>query len=273
MGPSGRVLAMDRDPAAAAAARSLAEADPRVIAVHASFASLEETFRAVFGGAAADGVLLDLGVSSTQLDDPERGFSFRHDGPLDMRMDPGAGDSAADWLHAASEGLLTDTLRRLGEERHARRIAREIVALRAHCPIRRTRELADLVTRMTGRSNPRGGAGRALHPATGTFRALRMVVNQELDQLGQGLEQAARILASGGRLAVISFHSLEDRMVKRFVRDHGLGPCMPRALPIEDASLPRPVLRSLGRPVRPGAAELRRNPRARSATLRVGEKK
>ena len=270
LGRGARVLAMDRDPAAVAAARSLAAVDSRVVAVHAPFSSLEETFRGVFGEAAADGVLFDLGVSSPQISDP-RGFSFRHDSDLDMRMDPGEGISAAEWLHAASERELIDVLWRLGEEPHARRIARAIVESRARAPLRRTRDLAELVARVTGRAG-RSRGRRASHPATATFRALRMEVNQELHQLERGLEQAARLLSSGGRLVAVSFHSLEDRMVKRFIRDHGRGPSLPRGLPLEAARLPAPAFRKPGRAIRPGRDELRRNPRARSASLRVGVK-
>ncbi len=272
MDPSARMLVLDRDPAAAAAARSLAAADPRVVAVHATFSLLEQTSRAVFGEGAADGVLFDLGVSSPQLEDPERGFSFRHDGPLDMRMDPDEGAAAAEWLHGASESELVGVLRRLGEEPHAKRIARAVVERRSCAPIRRTRDLADLVVRATGHV----GSGRSrsgAHPATATFRALRMEINQELFHLERGLEQAAQILSSGGRLVVISFHSLEDRLVKRFIRDHGRGPRVPRALPLEAALLPRPTFRAPGRAIRPGDAEVRRNPRARSARMRIGEKR
>jgi 16S rRNA (cytosine1402-N4)-methyltransferase len=214
-------------------------------------------------------VLFDLGVSSPQLADPGRGFSFRHDGPLDMRMDPEAGDSAADWLGAASEGKLVEVLRRLGEEPRAKRIARAIVERRAHAPILRTRELADLVARVAGGAGG-GRAGRTLHTATATFRALRMEVNQELLQLERGLEQAARVLSRGGRIVVISFHSLEDRMVKRFIREHGRGPPVPRALPVEAARLAPPAFRSTGRAIRPGREEVERNPRARSACMRGG---
>lgn len=270
LGPSGRVLALDRDPDAIAAARSLAEADSRLVVARASFSSLERHFRAAFGESKADGVLFDLGVSSPQLEDPARGFSFRYDGPLDMRMDPGSGPSAAEWLHEASEGQLIDILRSLGEEPHARRIARAIVERRASAPVRGTRDLAELVARVA--DHARGGrAARTPHPATATFRALRMVVNQELSELERGLGQTAQILSSGGRLVVVSFHSLEDRLTKRFIRDHGRGPRVPRALPVEAACIAGPAFRSLGRAIRPGNAEVARNPRARSACLRVGE--
>ena len=270
LGPSGRVLALDRDPDAVAAARSLAAVDSRLVVAHAAFSSLEMHFRATFGQSRADGVLFDLGVSSPQLEDPARGFSFRCDGPLDMRMDPGRGPSAAEWLDDASERQLNDILRSLGEEPHAKRIAAAIVERRAIAPIRRTRELAELVARVAGRA--RGGrAGRAPHPATATFRALRMVVNRELSELEQGLEQAAGLLCPGGRLVVISFHSLEDRLAKRFIRDHGRGPRVPRDLPIEAASLAGPAFHRPGRAIHPGDAEVARNPRARSACLRVGE--
>ena len=270
--PHARLLVMDRDPEAVAAARSLADKDPRVRVAHATFEALEETFRAAFGDAPADGVLFDLGVSSPQLDDPARGFSFQHDGPLDMRMDPAGGPSAADWLAAANEAEIASVLHRLGEERRAKRIAREIVAARARAPLRRTRELAALVARVVQRPRRGGMVGRTRHPATSTFRALRMVVNREIEQLEHGLEQAARLLGPGGRLAVISFHSLEDRTVKHFLRDHGRGPLAPRALPVAADALPRPVFVVRGRALLSGEAEARRNPRARSAVLRVGEK-
>ena len=270
LGPSGRVLALDRDPDAVSTAGPLVDADSRLVVIHASFSSLERHYRAVFGESQADGVLFDLGVSSPQLEDPSRGFSFRHDGPLDMRMDPRSGRSAADWLGDASERQLVDILRSLGEEPHAKRIARAIVERRTETPIRRTRDLANLVTQVVGRA--RGGRSeRASHPATATFRALRMVVNRELSELEHGLEQAARILSSGGRLVVISFHSLEDRLAKRFIREHGLGPRLPRALPVQAESLGRPAFCRPGRAIRPGVAEVTRNPRARSASLRVGK--
>ena len=272
LGPSGRVLAMDRDPAAVAAARSLAAADPRVTPEHASFSSLQDVYHAAYGESAADAVLFDLGVSSPQLEDPARGFSFRHDGPLDMRMDPGDGQSAAQWLQFASEAELIDVLRRLGEEPRARRIAHAIVERRFRAPIRRTRDLAELVAGVTGYAGGRR-PGRAVHPATATFRALRMVVNQELTELEHGLEQAAQLLSSGGRLVVISFHSLEDRLTKRFIQEYGRGPRVPRALPVEDALLARPAFHRPGRAIRPDSAEVARNPRARSACMRIGEKK
>ena len=271
--PHAGMLVADRDPEAVAAARVLAGEDPRVRVAHAAFPALEEAWRVAFGDAPADGVLFDLGVSSPQLEDPARGFTFQHDGPLDMRMDPADGPSAAEWLEAASEAEVADVLRRLGEERRARSIAREIVAARARAPIRRTRELAELVARTLRRPGRGAPAGRARHPATGTFRALRMRVNREIEQLECGLAQAARLLRPGGRLAVISFHSLEDRTVKHFLRHHGAGPPAPRGLPIEARALPRPAFLACGRALRPGEAEVRRNPRARSAVLRVGEKR
>ena len=272
VGAAGRVLAMDRDPVAVEVARSLAARDSRVVAVHSPFSALESAFRAAFGpAAAADGVLFDLGVSSPQLEDPARGFSFREDGPLDMRMDPGCGESAAQWLQVASERRLVDVLRRLGEEPRARRIARAIVERRAQHPIRRTGDLAEVVLRATGRSG--GPRGRGVHPATATFRALRMVVNRELAELRSALEQAARLLSPGGRLVVISFHSLEDRIVKHFIRDGGGSPRVPRALPVEAAHLPPPRFLAPGRPIRPSEAEVRCNPRARSARMRVAEKR
>jgi 16S rRNA (cytosine1402-N4)-methyltransferase len=261
LGPRGRLLLMDRDPAAVAAARREFGADARVAIRHGNFAELADWDATLAG---LDGVLLDLGVSSPQLDDAERGFSFRADAPLDMRMDPTSGMSAADFLARADEKEIADVLWNYGEERMSRRIARAIVARRADAPVTRTGELAELVAGIVGR--PPSGK----HPATRSFQALRIAVNGEMDALQRGLRGAVARLRAGGRLCVISFHSLEDRAVKQFLRDQAQAPPTRRGLPPPaPASL---SLRLIGHAQMPGDAELARNPRARSAVLRVAEK-
>ena len=212
------------------------------------------------------GVLLDLGVSSPQLDEARRGFSFAKDGPLDMRMDPTRGESAAEWLARADENEIREVVHAYGEERFAKGIARAIVAARAVEPIRSTKQLAEIVGRAVRTREP------GQHPATRTFQALRIHVNQELEELEMTLPQAADLLEKGGRLAVVSFHSLEDRVVKRFMRDRSARDSLPKGIPVREADLPPPQLHVVGRPVRASEAETRRNPRARSATLRVAEK-
>ncbi|MCX7672911.1 MAG: 16S rRNA (cytosine(1402)-N(4))-methyltransferase RsmH [Thiobacillaceae bacterium] len=263
LGPAGRLLALDRDPEAVACGRSWA--DPRFTIVHAPFSALMATARA-HGITAADGVLFDLGVSSPQLDAPERGFSFRFDAPLDMRMDPTQGMSAAQWLAQADEEEIARVVRDYGEERFARAIARAIVQARAHAPIRTTGQLAQLCARAV-RTRERGQ-----HPATRTFQALRIHVNRELEELDRALPQAVELLGPGGRLAVISFHSLEDRRVKRFLQSECQGRALPAELPLRPQELPMGRLRLLGRAMRPTAAEVAANPRARSAVLRVAER-
>ena len=269
IGPAGRVLAMDRDPQAVAAARELARSDPRLSVHHARFGELREIASAAGLAGSADALLMDLGVSSPQLDQPERGFSFLSDGPLDMRMDPGTGMSAAEWLSSASEREIGRVLRELGEERAARRIARAVVAERTRgAPITTTRRLAAIVA-----SNVRGGGARTrVHPATRTFQAIRMHVNNELGELERGLAATPDVLAAGGRLVVLSFHSLEDRIVKRFMRGDGTVHAPPRRLPVAHASLPAGVLTPLERARRPREGEVAANPRARSAVLRVAER-
>jgi 16S rRNA (cytosine1402-N4)-methyltransferase len=212
------------------------------------------------------GVLLDLGVSSPQLDDARRGFSFTRDGPLDMRMDPTRGESAADWLARADEKQIREVVHTYGEERFAKGVAGAIVEARAREPIRTTKQLAEIVGRAVRSREP------GQHPATRTFQALRIHLNQELEELEVALPQAADLLEPGGRLAVVSFHSLEDRIVKHFMRDRSTADTLPKGLPVRAADLPPPQLRVVGRPVRASEAEIRRNPRARSATLRVAEK-
>ena len=264
LGRNGRLLAMDRDPSALEASGQLA-ADPRFSFRQGAFSHMAEVIRQHWPEAGVDGVLLDLGVSSPQLDEPSRGFSFQHDGPLDMRMDPGTGIPASAWLNRADEAAIADVLHNLGEERFSRRIARAIVAARRTAPLTRTRELADLVRRAVPRSEP----GR--HPATRTFQALRIHVNDELGELRAWLDTIPDVLVPGARLAVISFHSLEDRLVKRAFQGRSDAPRLPRGLPVLPEATP-PRLRMVGKPVRPDAAECKRNPRARSAVLRVGER-
>ena len=261
LGPDGRLLLMDRDPTAIATAQAEFAADPRVSIRHANFSSLADWDEAAAG---LDGVLLDLGVSSPQLDEAARGFSFMADAPLDMRMDPTQGESAADFLARADEREIADVLWIHGEERFSRKIARAIVQDRAERPLTRTGELAALIERVVGRREP------GKHPATRSFQALRIQVNGELDSLKQGLESALERLNVGGRLSVISFHSLEDRAVKLFIRDHSGRVQGSRRGPPVAATPAR--LAAVGKAQFPSDAELAANPRARSAVLRVAEK-
>ncbi len=261
LGPGGRLLLMDRDPSAVAAARREFAGDARVAIRHGNFADLADWDAARAG---LDGVLLDLGVSSPQLDNAARGFSFQTDAPLDMRMDPSHGENAAQFLARASESEIADVLWKFGEERMSRRIARALVEQRRAQPLARTGELAELVARTLGRREP------GKHPATRTFQALRIAVNGELDAIEQGLVAAVDCLKAGGRLAVISFHSLEDRIVKQFLRDQSQQPAGKRGLP---PPVPEHLrLKLIGHAQFPGDAELERNPRARSAVLRVAER-
>ncbi len=261
LGPQGRLLVMDKDPEAMAQATQLQAEDARVGARRGSFADLAG-WNATADG--LDGILLDLGVSSPQLDCAERGFSFQNDGPLDMRMDPDSGESVADWLQTADEADIADVLWRFGEEKLSRRIARAIVARRAQAPLRRTSELAALIEAAIGRREP------GKHPATRSFQALRIHINRELQDLDAGLDAAHARLRPGGRLAVISFHSLEDRAVKRFIAAKARPAPGNRRLP----ELPAQTLtlREVGSATRADSAELARNPRARSAVLRVAER-
>jgi 16S rRNA (cytosine1402-N4)-methyltransferase len=261
LGADGRLLLMDKDPQAIACAQALFAGDPRVSIMRGSFAGLAE-WEATAGG--LDGILLDLGVSSPQLDQAGRGFSFMQDGPLDMRMDPDSGESAAQFLARAADTEIADVLWAYGEERMSRRIARAIVSRRAEAPLTRTLELAELVAGCIGRSEP------GKHPATRTFQALRIYLNRELDDLATGLAAALSRLNPGGRLAVISFHSLEDRIVKQFMQRAAKPAPGNRRLPqAEDF---KPSLRLIGGAIRAEADELATNPRARSAVLRVAEK-
>ena len=261
LGPDGRLLLMDRDPQAIATAQAEFAGDPRVSIRHANFSSMAEWDETAGG---LDGILLDLGVSSPQLDEAARGFSFMADAPLDMRMDTTQGESAADFLAHASEREIADVLWVFGEERFSRKIARAIVADRAETPITRTGQLAALIERVVGRREP------GKHPATRSFQALRIYVNGELDALAQGLDAALSLLKVGGRLSVISFHSLEDRAVKLFIRDHSGRVQGSRRGPPVAAAPAR--LAAVGKAQFPSDAELAVNPRSRSAVLRVAEK-
>jgi 16S rRNA (cytosine1402-N4)-methyltransferase len=262
LGPGGRLIAIDRDPDALVAAKALS--DPRFTPAQARFSELQATLAALRAGE-ADGVLFDLGVSSPQLDDPRRGFGFRGDGPLDMRMDPTRGTSAAEWLEQADEAEIRGVISNYGEERFAKQIAKAIVAARRGGPLRRTGELAAVVAAAVRTREP------GQNPATRTFQALRIHVNQELEELSLALPQALAALRASGRLAVISFHSLEDRIVKNFMRS-GARPTLPERLPVRAREMPPSRLRIVGPPQRPGPGEIAANPRARSAVLRVAEK-
>ncbi len=263
LGPRGRLVALDRDPQAIAAGESLR--DPRLTLVRGRFGELARQLSSV-GVARVHGILLDLGVSSPQLEQAERGFSFRRDAPLDMRMDPTTGQTAAQWLANASESEIREVIRTYGEERFAKQIAASIVAARQGGPLRTTGQLATLVAEAVPTREPRQD------PATRTFQAVRIHVNQELEELSLVLPQCIALLEGGGRLVVISFHSLEDRIVKRFIRDSSRADTLPPGLAVRARDLPEPKLRPVGKARRPSAAEVDRNPRARSAIMRVAER-
>ena len=265
LGGEGRLLALDRDPQAIEAGRARFAHEVRLTLLQAPFADLGTLVPAQAQGRPCRGVLFDLGVSSPQLDDPQRGFSFRADGPLDMRMDPSRGAPVSEWLAHASLDEIREVIATLGEERFARRVAQAIVAQRRERPLTRTGELAELAARAVGTREP------GKHPATRTFQALRLFINDELGQLQQGLAAALEVLSVGGRLAVISFHSLEDRIVKQFMQRHArIDPALAHLPVVPEQARPR--LAIVGRKQRPGAAELTANPRSRSALLRVAEK-
>jgi 16S rRNA (cytosine1402-N4)-methyltransferase len=265
LGGEGRLLALDRDPQAIESGRVRFADEVRLTLLHASFADLGTLVPANAQGRPCRGILFDLGVSSPQLDDPGRGFSFRADGPLDMRMDPTRGAPVSDWLAHAGIDEIREVIATLGEERFARRVAQAIATERLERPIVRTSQLASVVARAVRTREP------GKNPATRTFQALRMFVNDELGQLERGLAAAADVLAPGGRLAVISFHSLEDRLVKQFMRRRSqVDPALAQ-LPVVPEQA-RPTLRIAGRKLRPSPAELASNPRSRSALLRIAEK-
>ena len=263
LGPEGRLIAFDRDPAAIAAGQALGDA--RLTLVHSAFSALDEALDEL-GVAQVDGVLLDLGVSSPQLDDAARGMSFRFDAPLDMRMDTSRGQTVAQWLAEASVDQITEVIRNYGEERFAYAVAKAIADARTGGAVATTGQLAAIVEKAVRTREP------GQHPATRTFQAFRIFINQELEELTRVLPVCVRRLRTDGRLAVISFHSLEDRIVKRFMRDESRPPVLPARLPIRAADLPQPRLRLIGKAMRPGAAEVSANARARSAVLRVAER-
>lgn len=267
LGPDGCLLGFDKDPLAIATGQALAAEDGRFVVVQRSFAELGAEVSQRGWNGTLSGVLLDLGVSSPQLDDPERGFSFLHDGPLDMRMDPSRGVSAAEWIATAAEEEIAWVLKEYGEERFARRMARAVVQRRSEQPFERTADLAQVLTV----ANPAWEKGK--NPATRAFQGLRIFINNELGDLEAGLAAALEALEVGGRLVVISFHSLEDRIVKQFMRRHAKGEAdtMPRDLPIiPEKFVPR--LKVLGKPQYASADEVKANPRSRSAVMRVAEK-
>ena len=265
LGPAGRLLAIDRDPQAVAYGRQRFAADPRVVVVHAAFGALESLVAAHGERRPVRGILFDLGVSSPQLDEAGRGFSFQSDGPLDMRMDPSRGESAAQWLAHASADEIRDVISRLGEERFAGRIARAIVEARGEVPLTRTAQLAQLVAGAVRTREP------GKNPATRSFQAIRMHVNDELGEIERGLAAAIAVLAPGGRLAVIAFHSLEDRLVKQTLRSESQPDPALAKLPMLPAGY-APRLALVGRKQKASAAEVAANPRARSAILRVAER-
>ena len=263
LGEKGRLVAVDRDPYAITAGAAIA--DPRFQLVHRAFGEIGEA-AAEAGVGAVDGILFDIGVSSPQIDDGERGFSFRQDAPLDMRMDTTQGETAAEWLARAEIRDITEVIRNYGEERFAFQIAKKVVAARLEQPIVTTGQFAALV-RETVRTREPGQ-----DPATRSFQALRIHINQELRQLEVALPQALELLKPGGRLVVISFHSLEDRIVKNFMREQSTADNLPKNLPLRADQLPKPKLRLIGKMIKPSAAEVAANPRARSAVMRVAEK-
>ena len=263
LGAAGRLVSLDRDPVAIAVGKSLA--DSRFFLVHRAFGELALA-AAEAGLEAADGILFDVGVSSPQIDDGERGFSFRYDAPLDMRMDTTQGETAAEWLARADEQEITEVIRNYGEERFAFQIAKKVVAARVEQPIVTTAQFAALVRSAVRTREPGQDA------ATRSFQALRIHINQELRQLEIALPQALSLLKPTGRLAVISFHSLEDRIVKNFMRAQSTADTLPKNLPLRADQLPQPKMRLVGKAIRPSAAEVAANPRARSAVLRVAEK-
>ena len=263
LGENGRLIALDKDPAAIAAGRGIGDA--RFTLVHSGFERLSQVLREC-GVDAVDGVLLDLGVSSPQLDDEQRGFSFRFDAPLDMRMDTSGGQTAAEWLATVDEGELAEVIRDYGEERFARQIARAIVAARQERRIETTGQLGDIVAQCVRTREP------GKNPATRTFQAIRIHLNRELEELESVLPQCVEQLRVGGRMAIISFHSLEDRIVKRFMRDMAQGDKLPKFVPVRAADVPQGKLRLVGKAVRASEREVAANPRARSAVLRIAER-
>jgi 16S rRNA (cytosine1402-N4)-methyltransferase len=267
LGPGGQLLAVDRDSDAINSDYAqVMLTDQRFKLKHSCFSELESIVKNASLAGKIDGILLDLGVSSPQLDNPERGFSFLRDGPLDMRMDGNAGVSAEQWLASVDEKDLVKVLFDYGEERFARRIARAIVEKRAQSPIKTTRQLTELIEDAVPVRE------KHKHPATRTFQAIRIEINRELDELKAVLQQSARVLRQGGRLVVISFHSLEDRIVKRFIRDESGAKYNPGRLPIKEVDIAKGVLKARGKALKAGKQEISQNPRSRSAIMRVAER-
>ena len=265
LGPKGRLLAIDRDPLAIAEAQTID--DPRFEMIPGAFSGLADYLRERDLAGQVDGLLLDLGVSSPQLDDAERGFSFQKDGPLDMRMDPTSGISASEWLAKAEADDIAWVLKEFGEERFAKKIGRAIVHDRVEKPFTRTRQLAELIARLIPTKE------KNKHPATRSFQAIRIYINSELEEVERAMEGALTVLAPAGRLAIISFHSLEDRLVKQFIRKQEKGPEVPRGLPLTEAQLAvGRTMKSIGKAMKPSDAEIDANPRSRSAVLRVAER-
>lgn len=263
LGPQGRLLALDRDTAAIAAGAAIA--DPRFLLAHAWFGEIDQVLERL-GIAQVDGVLMDIGVSSPQLDDGSRGFSFRFDAPLDMRMDTTKGETAAEWLARAEQQEITEVLKDYGEERFAHAIAKAVVAARSSGGIATTGQFAALVEKAVRTREP------GQHPATRSFQGLRIFINRELEELSLALPRAVARLKPGGRLVVISFHSLEDRIVKQFMRGEATPVQPPKGVPVRAADLPPPNMTLVGKAVKASAAEVAANPRSRSAVMRVAEK-
>ncbi len=267
LGPEGRLIGIDRDPQAVATGEQLAAEDSRFQIVHGAFSGLQEYVEGMGLLGEIDGVLLDLGVSSPQLDDASRGFSFRRDGPLDMRMDPTSGISAAEWLAKADTDDIVWVLKTFGEERYARRIARAIVHDRDETPFNRTSDLAGLIARVSLSKE------KNKHPATRSFQAIRIYINSELEEIERALDAALEVLAPEGRMSVISFHSLEDRLVKRFIRKQEKGPEVPHGLPLTEEQLNKgKKLKAIGKATKPSKEEVAVNARSRSSVLRVAQK-
>ncbi|OOX77904.1 16S rRNA (cytosine(1402)-N(4))-methyltransferase RsmH [Snodgrassella alvi] len=265
LGKDGRLVVFDKDPQAIAVAQELARQDARVLVVHEGFSALRRSLQQL-GISRINGALFDLGISSPQIDDAGRGFSFRFDAPLDMRMDTTRGQSAAQWLAVAEEQDIHEVIKNYGEERFSRQIARTIVAQREQSPITTTGQLARLVAQVV-RTRERGQ-----DPATRTFQAIRIFINRELEEITVVLPQVMECLLAGGRMAVISFHSLEDRIVKRFMQQHSKPAPLPRWAVVKEAEREQPPLRLIGKAQKPAPAEIEVNPRARSAVLRVAER-
>ena len=266
LGEHGRLQAIDQDPQAIKSAEKFAD-DNRFAIAHTRFSNLYEVAAQNDLLGKVDGILLDIGVSSPQLDDAERGFSFMKDGPLDMRMDPTSGRSAAQWLAEAELEDIVHVIKTYGEEKFGRRIAHKVLEVREHTPITTTKQLADLVDEAVPVKD------KFKHPATRTFQAIRIYINSELEEIQTALQAAIRVLKPGGRLVVISFHSLEDRIVKQFIKKQSKGAALPRGLPLTDAQINQNLtLKAVGKAIKPSQAEIERNPRSRSSVLRVAQR-